>query len=141
VLRPFILRRLKSDVENELPEKVETVLKCDLSAMQKKMYRHMVEKGVLLSDPEYAKAKGKKNTKGFNNIVMQLQKICNHPYLFREEYDIDSSLMRASGKFDLLDRILPKLHKAGHRVLIFNQMTQLMTILEDYFQIRGNCTA
>ncbi len=137
MLRPFLLRRLKTDVENELPEKIETILKCDLSAMQNRMYKLMVERGVLLSDPEHAKQKGRKNTKGFNNIIMQLQKICNHPYLFREEWDIDINVIRASGKFDLLDRILPKLRRADHRVLIFNQMTQLMTILEDYFSIRG----
>lgn len=54
--------------------------------------------------------------KGFNNTLMQLQKICNHPYLFNDEYDIDRELIRASGKFDLLDRILPKLRQTGHRV-------------------------
>lgn len=68
---------------------------------------------------------------------MQLQKICNHPYLFKDEYPISHDLWRASGKFDLLDRILPKLHAAGHRVLIFNQMTQLMTIMEVLCQL-GN---
>jgi SNF2 family DNA or RNA helicase len=51
VLRPFILRRLKQDVESELPEKVETVLKCDLSALQRRMYKNMVERGVMLTDP------------------------------------------------------------------------------------------
>ena len=51
VLRPFILRRLKQDVESELPDKVEVVLKCDLSALQKRMYKHMVEYGVILNDP------------------------------------------------------------------------------------------
>ena len=137
VLRPFLLRRLKKDVEHELPEKIETVLKCDLSALQKKMYKHMVESGILLHDPSTIKA-GKKNAKGFNNIITQLQKICNHPYLFNNEWLIDEDLIRASGKFDLIDRILPKLHKAGHRVLIFNQMTQLMTIMEEYFQYKGH---
>lgn len=47
-MRPFLLRRLKHEVENELPEKVETVLKCELSALQKRMYKHMVERGVML---------------------------------------------------------------------------------------------
>lgn len=68
---------------------------------------------------------------------MQLQKICNHPYLFNDEYPVDINVIRGSGKFDLLDRILPKLKRAGHRILIFNQMTQLMSIMEDYFSVRG----
>jgi SWI/SNF-related matrix-associated actin-dependent regulator of chromatin subfamily A protein 2/4 len=46
-------------------------------------------------------------------------------------------LYRASGKFELLDRILPKLKSTNHRVLLFCQMTQLMTIMEDYLGWRG----
>ena len=44
---------------------------------------------------------------------------------------------RASGKFELIDRILPKLKASGHRVLMFCQMTQCMTIIEDYFNFKG----
>lgn len=51
---------------------------------------------------------------------------CNVKFIFRPD------LYRASGKFELLDRILPKLKATGHRVLLFCQMTQLMTIMEDY---------
>lgn len=43
-----------------------------------------------------------------------------------------------SGKFELLDRILPKLKDTGHKVLLFSQMTQLMTILEDFLAYRGS---
>lgn len=46
-------------------------------------------------------------------------------------------LYRVSGKFELLDRILPKLKRTGHRVLVFCQMTQCMTIIEDYLTWRG----
>src|SRR5207244_75933 len=99
VLRPFLLRRLKTDVESQLPEKVESVLKCELSALQKRLYKSMLESGVLLLDPTSNKRYcpycsvadstcSKKGTRGFNNTLMQLQKICNHPYLFRDEYDV-----------------------------------------------------
>ena len=50
VLRPFLLRRLKKEVESQLPDKVEYVLKCDMSALQKSMYKHMQQKGILLTD-------------------------------------------------------------------------------------------
>ncbi|KAE9453150.1 hypothetical protein C3L33_14924, partial [Rhododendron williamsianum] len=68
---------------------------------------------------------------------MQLRKCCNHPYLFVGEYNVwrKEEIVRASGKFELLDRLLPKLHKAGHRVLLFSQMTRLMDILEIYLQL------
>eukprot|EP01117_Protostelium_nocturnum_P000340 TRINITY_DN103_c0_g4_i4.p1 TRINITY_DN103_c0_g4~~TRINITY_DN103_c0_g4_i4.p1 ORF type:complete len:1548 (-),score=441.14 TRINITY_DN103_c0_g4_i4:36-4301(-) len=133
VLRPFILRRLKSDVESELPDKIETVLKCELSAMQKKIYKNIVEKKtVALAES----SKGRKKL-GFTNTLVQLQKLCNHPYLFQDSYNVNNDLIRVSGKFDVLDRILPKLRKAGHRILIFNQMTQIMNIMEDYFAMKG----
>ena len=60
----------------------------------------------------------------------------NHPYLFRESYELNRDIMRSSGKVELLDRILRKLKATGHRVLIFTQMTQVMNILEAYFQFR-----
>lgn len=46
-------------------------------------------------------------------------------------------LYRSSGKFELLDRILPKLRATNHKVLLFCQMTSLMTIMEDYFAYRN----
>jgi SNF2 family DNA or RNA helicase len=71
---------------------------------------------------------------------MQLRKICNHPYLFLdylEPEDYKDNIYRASGKFELLDRILPKLIKTGHKVLIFSQFTQLMDIMQIFFDYRG----
>uniref|UniRef100_A0A1I8FT92 Helicase ATP-binding domain-containing protein n=1 Tax=Macrostomum lignano TaxID=282301 RepID=A0A1I8FT92_9PLAT len=68
VLRPFLLRRLKKEVESQLPDKVEYVIKCDMSALQRTLYNHMSQKGVILTD---GSEKDKK-----------LRKICNHPFLF-----------------------------------------------------------
>lgn len=75
---------------------------------------------------------------------MQLRKICNHPFVFEEvervinPYKISNELLyRTSGKFELLDRMLPKLRATGHRVLIFFQMTQIMDIMEDFCLFRG----
>ena len=50
VLRPFLLRRLKKEVESQLPDKVEYVIKCDMSALQRSMYVHMQKRGILLTD-------------------------------------------------------------------------------------------
>lgn len=70
---------------------------------------------------------------------MQLRKICNHPYLFHghEPEYISDDIFRASGKFELLDRMLPKLIKTGHKVLIFSQFTQLLDIMQNYFRYRN----
>uniref|UniRef100_A0A3Q2Y493 SWI/SNF related BAF chromatin remodeling complex subunit ATPase 2 n=1 Tax=Hippocampus comes TaxID=109280 RepID=A0A3Q2Y493_HIPCM len=149
VLRPFLLRRLKKEVESQLPEKVEYVIKCDMSAIQKVLYRHM-QKGILLTDGSEKDKKGKGGAKTLMNTIMQLKKICNHPYMFQhiEESFAEHlgypngiisgpDLYRASGKFELLDRILPKLQATNHRVLLFCQMPSLMTIMEDYFGYRN----
>uniref|UniRef100_A0AAR2JKJ5 SWI/SNF related, matrix associated, actin dependent regulator of chromatin, subfamily a, member 4 n=1 Tax=Pygocentrus nattereri TaxID=42514 RepID=A0AAR2JKJ5_PYGNA len=150
VLRPFLLRRLKKEVEAQLPEKVEYVIKCDMSALQRVLYRHMQAKGVLLTDGSEKDKKGKGGTKTLMNTIMQLRKICNHPYMFQHIEESFSEhlgftggivqgqdLYRASGKFELLDRILPKLRATNHKVLLFCQMTSLMTIMEDYFAYRN----
>ncbi|CAH1772648.1 unnamed protein product [Owenia fusiformis] len=146
VLRPFLLRRLKKEVESQLPDKVEYLIKCELSALQRYVYKHMATKGILLTDGSEKDKKGKGSTKTLMNTIMQLRKICNHPFMFQhieESYAAHNGihggvvngpdLFRVSGKFELLDRILPKLKTTNHRVLLFCQMTSTMTILEDYF--------
>eukprot|EP00095_Tigriopus_kingsejongensis_P009239 maker-scaffold495_size155559-snap-gene-0.32 protein:Tk09239 transcript:maker-scaffold495_size155559-snap-gene-0.32-mRNA-1 annotation:"homeotic gene" len=147
VLRPFLLRRLKKDVESQLPDKVEYIVKCEMSGLQRTLYNHMQEKGVMKTDKIN---KGKKGAKALMNTIMQLRKLCNHPFMYQpieEAYakhigmptDIVTGpdVYRSSGKFELIDRILPKLKATGHRVLMFCQMTQCMTIIEDYFNYRG----
>ena len=129
VLRPFLLRRLKSEVAKQLPSKVETVLKCDMSAMQKALYNRLKNREVVAAG----------GPRALNNVLIQLRKVCNHPYLFP---DADSkvtnrNIIRACGKFDLLDNLLTKLRILGNRVLLFSQMTQLLTVLEDYLLYRG----
>lgn len=149
VLRPFLLRRLKKDVESQLPDKVEYIIKCEMSGLQRALYTHMQEKGVMLTDNPKKEGKGG-GAKALMNTIMQLRKLCNHPFMFHhieESYARHAGMhtdtvsgpdiYRASGKFELLDRIFPKIKRSGHRILLFCQMTQLMTILEDYLAWRG----
>ncbi|KAM0031482.1 putative DNA helicase chromatin remodeling SNF2 family [Helianthus debilis subsp. tardiflorus] len=131
VIRPFILRRKKDEVEKYLPQKTQVILKCDMSAWQKVYYQQLTDVGRVGLDT------GTGKSKSLQNLSMQLRKCCNHPYLFTGKYNIwrKEEIVRASGKFELLDRLLPKLHRAGHRVLLFSQMTHLMDILEVYLQL------
>lgn len=150
VLRPFLLRRLKKEVESQLPDKVEYVIKCEMSSLQRYVYRHMQAKGVMLTDGSDKDKKGKGGARAMMNTIMQLRKICNHPFIFQhlEEAFAEHQglgkrevtgpdLYRSAGKFELLDRILPKLKATKHRVLLFCQMTTLMSVMEDYFVYRG----
>lgn len=138
VLRPFLLRREKKDVEKELPNKVEYVIKVELSAWQKIVYDQIKNKGMLAQDP----STGKIGSKALMNTMMQLRKICNHPYLFVDSNNdiynhINDDIFKSSGKFELLDRMLPKVLSTGHKVLIFSQMTHLMDILQLFFDFKG----
>ncbi|KAI9882186.1 MAG: hypothetical protein M1823_006069 [Watsoniomyces obsoletus] len=141
VLRPFLLRRLKKDVEKDLPEKQERVIKCVFSALQAKLYKQMMtDQRIVVGDGKG----GKVGVRGLSNMLMQLRKLCNHPYVFPEVEDqinpqhrIDDSIWRTAGKFELLDRILPKFQATNHRVLMFFQMTNIMNIMEDYMRLRN----
>ena len=123
VLRPFLLRRLKKDVESELPDKVERVIKCKMSALQTKLTNMLKTHKVIFSD-EGSAAGERKGVKGLQNIIMQLKKLCNHPFAFEQvETEVNgparptnNSLWRTAGKFELLDRVLPKLFATKHRV-------------------------
>ncbi|KAG7462534.1 hypothetical protein MATL_G00185830 [Megalops atlanticus] len=77
------------------------------------------------------------------NILMLLKRCCNHPYLIEypldpatQQFQIDEKLVESSGKFLILDRMLPELKKRGHKVLIFSQMTSILDLLMDYCYLR-----
>jgi SWI/SNF-related matrix-associated actin-dependent regulator of chromatin subfamily A member 5 len=97
---------------------------------------------VLMKDIDIVNGAGKIEKMRLQNILMQLRKCCNHPYLFDgaepgPPYTTDEHLVYNCGKMVILDKLLPKLKQQGSRVLIFSQMTRMMDILEDYCLWRG----
>ncbi|KAM6921156.1 chromodomain-helicase-DNA-binding protein 1-like [Xenentodon cancila] len=135
ILEPFLLRRVKSEVAVDLPKKTELVVYHGMSALQKKYY-----KAVLMKDLEaFGNEQGSKNR--LLNILMNLRKCVDHPYLFDgvepEPFEMGEHLIEASGKLCLLDCMLGFLQKGSHRVLVFSQMTRMLDILQDYMEYRG----
>ena len=140
VLRPFLLRRVKSDVEKSLLPKKEVNLYIGMSDMQVKWYKKILEKDI--DAVNGAGGKGESKTR-LLNIVMQLRKCCNHPYLFEgaepgPPYTTDEHLIYNAGKMVMLDKILTRMKKQGSRVLIFSQMSRVLDILEDYCVFRDH---
>jgi SWI/SNF-related matrix-associated actin-dependent regulator of chromatin subfamily A member 5 len=138
VLRPFLLRRVKSDVEKALKPKKETNIYVGMSEMQVKWYRRILEKDIDAVNGAVGKREGKTR---LLNVVMQLRKCCNHPYLFDgaepgPPYTNDEHLVFNSGKMVILDRLLKRMKAQGSRVLIFSQMSRVLDILEDYCLMR-----
>uniref|UniRef100_A0A4W3HKP8 Chromodomain helicase DNA binding protein 5 n=1 Tax=Callorhinchus milii TaxID=7868 RepID=A0A4W3HKP8_CALMI len=160
LLGPHMLRRLKVDVFKNMPSKTELIVRVELSIMQKKYYKF-----ILTRNFEALNSKGGGNQVSLLNIMMDLKKCCNHPYLFpvaaveapvlpNGSYD-GNSLVKSSGKLMLLQKMLRKLHTDGHRVLIFSQvregwdsehggwvggaggMTKMLDLLEDFMEFEG----
>ena len=139
VLRPFLLRRVKADVEKSLLPKKEVNLYVGMSEMQIKWYKSILEKDI---DAVNGAAGNKESKTRLLNIVMQLRKCCNHPYLFDgaepgPPYTTDEHLVDNAAKMVMLDKLLKRMHAQGSRVLIFSQMSRVLDILEDYSVMRG----
>ncbi|CAN6551450.1 unnamed protein product [Malus baccata var. baccata] len=136
VLRPFVLRRLKHKVENQLPEKIERLVRCEASAYQKLLMKRVEDNlGTI----------GNSKARSVHNSVMELRNICNHPYLSQlHAEEVDNLIpkhylppvIRLCGKLEMLDRLLPKLKATDHRVLFFSTMTRLLDVMEEYLHIK-----
>nr|XP_020471103.1 chromodomain-helicase-DNA-binding protein 4-like [Monopterus albus] len=142
MLGPHMLRRLKADVFKHMPSKTELIVRVELSPIQKKYYKFILTKNF-----EALNTKGGGNQVSLLNVVMDLKKCCNHPYLFPTAameapkmpngmYD-GSALTKAAGKLLLLQKMMRKLKEGGHRVLIFSQMTKMLDLLEDFLEHEG----
>jgi len=151
VLKPLMLRRMKEDVETSIPMKEETIIEVELTTIQKRYYRTILEKNI-----EFLTKGDRSNAPNLINAMMELRKCCIHPYLIKgpEEketvqdtinttgsaiqigdhimHDSDEYFMiQSSGKLVLLDKL-----KNGHKVLIFSQMTKCLDLLADYLVYR-----
>mmetsp|Transcript_15385 Transcript_15385/g.45299 ORF Transcript_15385/g.45299 Transcript_15385/m.45299 type:complete len:1328 (-) Transcript_15385:31-4014(-) len=142
VLRPHLLRRVIKEVERSLPPKNERILRVEMTPLQRQYYKWILSRNFKELN------KGSKGGQvSLLNIIMELKKCCNHPFLFEsaeENYrgtDGDRSvvdrLILTSGKLVLLDKLLRRLKQTGHRVLIFSQMVRMLDIVSDYLRLRG----
>ena len=142
-IQPYMLRRTKNKVENDLPPKTEKIIRVELSDVQLEYYKNILTRNYAALN---AGAKGQKQS--LLNIMMELKKASNHPFMFpnAEERILNGSdrrdevlkaLVTSSGKMMLLNQLLTKLKKDGHRVLIFSQMVKMLDILSDYLRLRG----
>ncbi|KAI9891838.1 MAG: hypothetical protein M1814_002403 [Vezdaea aestivalis] len=142
-IRPYMYRRTKNTVENDLPPKSEKIIRVELADIQLEYYRNIFERNWEELNRD---TKGQKQS--LLNIMMELKKASNHPFLItgaedrilagsdRRE-DLLKGLITSSGKMMLLDQLLRKLRKDNHRVLIFSQMVKMLDLLGDYLHLRG----
>ena len=144
LLRPFFLRRTKAQVLKFLPTMAQIIVPVTASALQKELYKSILAKN---SDLLRSIIGGERKTsvKGLRNLLMQLRKCLCHPFVYNMEIEERTAnltvshrrLVEASSKLQLLEIMLPKLHDRGHRVLIFSQFLDMMTIVEDFLDGLG----
>jgi len=121
---PFILRRMKKDVLQELPDKVETKMLTDMADEQKKIYLSYVENARTELDNEIKENGLEKSKLKILAVLTRLRQICCHPGTFLENYD------GGSGKLELLMEILTDAIANEHRILVFSQFTSMLSIIE-----------
>lgn len=142
-IKPYMIRRTKQKVENDLPPKTEKIIRVELSDVQLEYYKHILTRNYAALN---AGSKAQKTS--LLNIMMELKKASNHPFMFpnveerilagsEAREDQLKALITSSGKMMLLDQLLTKLKRDGHRVLIFSQMVKMLDLLSDYLQLRG----
>ena len=148
ILKPFLLRRMKDDVDKTIAPKEETIIEVELTTIQKKYYRAILERSF---DNLVQGSKSRSALPSLLNIMMQLRKCCNHPYLLKgveeaelgiQEQSVEGAtpgdtLIESSGKLVLIDKLLPRLKEEGHKILIFSQMVRVIDILQEYLNARG----
>ena len=139
LLRPFFLRRTKAQVLTFLPPMAQVIVPVTPSALQKQLYKSILAKNPDLLRSIFGGDRGT-SVKGLRNLLMQLRKCLCHPFVYSiaiEERSTNAAvshrrLVEASSKLQLLEIMLPKLKERGHRVLIFSQFLDMITIIEDF---------
>lgn len=122
-IRPFILRRLKKDVLNELPEKIENTMIAELTEEQKKLYLAYLEdiRGEVRQElEEFGLERSRIRILA---ALTRLRQLCCHPSLFVENYTGES------GKMLLLEEIIQESVEGGHRILLFSQFTGMLQMI------------
>ena len=133
-LRPFLLRRLKQEVAKDLPEKLEQVSFCELTADQRAVYQQVIE----ASRKEVLDAVGAQGLAKSRMVVLtallRLRQICCDLRLLKLE---NVNPANASGKLDLFGELLEEVVDGGHRVLVFSQFTSMLSLLRDKLKAEG----
>ncbi|MEZ5966563.1 MAG: SNF2-related protein [Planctomycetota bacterium] len=129
LVRPFVLRRLKTDPEivNDLPEKSEQVVNATLTREQATLYEGLVRRGL----DELENAEGIQRRGAILTTLLRLKQICNHPAHYLGD---GSALAARSGKLDLLTEMLQEAIEEGDRCLVFTQFKEMGVLLRTHLE-------
>ena len=134
-VKPFILRRTKAEVAQDLPPKVENVTYCAMADDQAELYAALTKK---LRDQVLADVDEKGMAKSQMSILdalLKLRQICCHPRLLRVDTPGFSTASLASGKFEAFKDMIFDIVAEGHKVLVFSQFVQMLHIIRNWFEM------
>lgn len=130
LIKPFILRRKKSDVLQELPEKIEELAFCDLSQEQVDLYNEAIKeaKKPIIED---MKSRHFSYAHVFS-LLSKLKQICDHPSLILK--DVDNAEKHQSGKWDLFVELLYEVRESDQKLVVFSQYLDMIAIIENFLK-------
>ena len=131
---PFLLRRTKTEVRPDLPERIEQVTYCDLSKEQRSIYQQVMESGraKLLEIAGQKQASGKARMMVLSSILRMRQVCCDARLLDIEK----DKLKEPSSKLNLFTELLDEALDGGHRILVFSQFVKMLSILRETLEAR-----
>ncbi|MGQ8873652.1 DEAD/DEAH box helicase [Paenibacillus sp. TSA_86.1] len=132
MVRPFILRRLKKDVLEELPDRIETVQRSELTVEQKKLYAAYLSQLQDETSKDMEENGFQKNRIKILAGITRLRQLCCHPALFVDGYQGDS------GKMEQLLQTVQDCLSAGKRILIFSQFASMLHLIRQTLTAQGN---
>ncbi|MBT3066292.1 DEAD/DEAH box helicase [Rhodoferax sp. U11-2br] len=131
---PFMLRRTKALVAHELPPKVETVMRVELSGKQADLYE-TIRLGMEKTVREALSTKGlAKSQITILDALLKLRQVCCDPHLLKLDA---AKKVKTSAKLDQLMELLPEMLAEGRRILLFSQFTSMLTLIEAELKQRG----
>ena len=131
---PFLLRRMKRDVLDDLPPKLEYTQYCELSDAQYDLYMRILEKTREEIEEEAIQKGGKPSHNTIFRALVRLRQICNHPQMLDPEL---SNGVTDSGKFEALKEMLLSAMANGHRILVFSQFVEMLKIIRAWLKKEG----
>ncbi len=130
LIQPFLLRRKKSEVLDDLPEKIEEISYCDLSEEQENLYKEAVSRSRPALIDEIEKTNQPIPYFHIFSLINQLKRICDHPSLIYK--DLDRFSKHRCGKWDLFVELLHEARESQQKIVIFSQYLDMLDIIENY---------
>lgn len=136
-VEPFMIRRTKAEVAKDLPQKLEQVLWCEPSRLQKEAYEGILRAGVTKVD----ELEGGRARMQMLTVLLRLRQASCDLRLLGSEQIIEKEIAMLSAKLDMLVELLQEAKRGGHRVLVFSQFTQMLGLIREVFEKEGITSA